>query len=545
MVDVKTIEKMYTSLWRGYKDYRFSQLRSALREYNVTDLDSLKLNLKGDREALLKIAEKFLMNALDSGVHGVRDNNSQENDYPNIPLTYGWQFEGVDDSKDCFLYPTTPLTCDVLSGQCCELSMVTNNVYDDPGNVAATIVFGDPIVSQPNKVSIQLNRSKSTVSNKGFGQIKPIQVKSAVIPMPYIGDIAGYHPENQKSVWLDLDDLTENLEVAFSPEIEEVKTYAVLPINGKYKDQTRRAIEIESSTKIVKQACELGNWNAKKLYQEMIEHGTKELRIKDAVLVDGRVIPRDAEGNLLEEFAFDTTLPNLLLDNWLLAENYLSYSPETDDGDKSNLPFVVNLVMASISRRRDVKLASFEIKRYEAIGLLRQIYPEFCDNVLVEKLSRAMQRDDELYRDSCQEILFEVRKKAIITPYTMPDFIKECSEVRSIIESKTNKDPSITLINGWLHPLSEVSEGIPGTDGEPYCNAWQFASMIVGAATGRCPNADSDSAIRILIDFDVIESESSVALEQAKSDDAIYLQLVGAMKEAFEVDIEKQLNRLD
>ena len=53
---------------------------------------------------------------------------------------------------------------------------------------------------------------------------------------------------------------------------------------------------------------------------------------------------------------------------------------------------------------------------------------------------------------------------------------------------------------------------------------------------------DSSSAIRILIDFGVIESKGSVALEQAKSDDAVYLQLVNSMKEAFETDIEQQLN---
>ena len=109
MVNVKNIEKIYTSLWRSEKEYKFSQLRAVLKEHNVTDLDSLKLNLKSDREALLKIAEKFLMDALNIGNGFVAQ--SSENDYPDIPLTYAWQFvhasayEGVDGGKDCCLYP--------------------------------------------------------------------------------------------------------------------------------------------------------------------------------------------------------------------------------------------------------------------------------------------------------------------------------------------------------------------------------------------------------------------------------------------------------
>ena len=85
MVDVKVIEKIYTSLWRGEKEYKFSQLRVALKEHNVTDLSSLKLNLKSDREALLKIAEKFLMDALNIG----NDSASQsvESEYPDIHST--------------------------------------------------------------------------------------------------------------------------------------------------------------------------------------------------------------------------------------------------------------------------------------------------------------------------------------------------------------------------------------------------------------------------------------------------------------------------
>ncbi len=233
MVDVKVIEKIYTSLWRGEKEYKFSQLRVALKEHNVTDLSSLKLNLKSDREAFLKIAEKFLMDALNIG----NDSASQsvESEYPDIPLTCAWQFvhasayEGIDDSKDCFLHPITPLTCDILSGQCCELPVsnkgCAQTFTSQKQEVTEPSLFpANEAVNHYEKVSIQPNRSKLTVSNKGFSQ-------------------------------------------------------------------------------------------------------------------------------------------NLLIDGWLLLKNRLRYDPDTDCGDSSDLPFVVNLVMASISRRRDTKLINFEIKR--------------------------------------------------------------------------------------------------------------------------------------------------------------------------------------
>lgn len=417
MVDVKNIEKIYASLWRGEKEYKFSQLRAALKEHNVTDLGSLKLNLKSNREALLKISEKFLMDALNIGNGSV--SQSVESDYPDIPLTYAWQFEGVDDSKDCFLYPMTPLTCDILSGQCCELPVsnkgCAQTFTSQKQEVTEPSLFpANEAVNHYEKVSIQSNRSKSTVSNKGFGEIKSIQVKSA--------------------------------------------------------------------------------------------------------------------------------LPNLLIDNWLLAENYLKYSIERDDGDYTDLPMVINLVVASVFNRKQSK-----ISRREAIKLLQQLCPFFNDIRRLENLPGIFRQDNEFYSVLCKYILSEARKQALTNPFEFPGFIRECTEVKSIIEARVNKIPRIKLINGWLHPLSEVKNNIPGAEGQSYCNVWQFASLIVGAATRRCPDADADSssATRILVDFDVIDSENSVTLVQAKSNDAIYLQLVGSMKEAFEMDIEKQLNQLD
>ena len=507
-INLNVIRAMFHSLAAGEKIYKFSELRDLLAKENV-DVSGFNLRRKADQQALLSVAEKCIYDLereerVQIDIQEFEDAVNNESDYPDIPLTYAWQFEGVDDSKDCFLHPMTPLTCDVLGGQFCKLP----------------------------------------VSNKGSGQIKPIQVESAVIPLPYVGEVVGYRLDSREAKWLDLDDLTDALEVAFSPKLENVEIHQVKPISGKYRNQIRRAIRVEESTKVIERASDLGNERSVKLYHDMVGHGMREAGVKGAVVFaprarpkDGRVIPHDADGNLIEELAFDTTVPNLLVDGWLLVENYLKYSTERDDGDYTNLPMVINLVVASIANRKQSK-----ISRREAVGLLQQLCPFFNDIGQLENLSEALRQDDEIYRVLCKDMLSEARKQALTNPFELPDFIKECTEVKSMIEARASKDPNIKLINDWLHPLSEVKEDIPGTEGQPYCNAWQFASLIVGAATRRCPNTDAHGAITILVDFDVIESEKSVEIEQAKSDDAVYLQLVNAMKEAFDLDFERQLN---
>lgn len=730
---------------RGKKIYKFSELRDSIAKENV-DVSGFNLRRKADQQALLSVAEKCIYdlereNRIQADIQEFEDVVNNESDYPDIPLTYGWQFEGVDNSEDCFLYPTTPLTCDVLSGQCCDLSMVTKNVYDNSGEVAGTIVFGDPIVghivpesnrdkpidisatlvrklrrcaydvnsersrscgarvqrvdkksdnfytpqtildrvvqclgvidldpcADPKKIipaqnhytfdgdglskewhgkifmnppyskpalwvdklqqeyeqerlteaiallpastdtkwlspllrsnlccfwkgrirfidgatyqpakhsareshvlvywgsrferfidsfqdvasfpnvqvfkNIQSNRSKTAVSNKGFGQIKPIQVKSASIPMPYIGEIVGYHPNNQKSAWLDLDDLTENLEVSFSPELEKVKVQTVKPSNGKYKGQIRRAIRVEASTKIIKLACDLGNWKAQKLYHEMITHCTKEAGIKDAVLVNGRIIPRDESGNFLEDLAFDTTIPNLLIDDWLLVENYLKHDSEADVSDVTDLEMLVNLLVASVSGRKESI-----IKRCAAIEFFQGLYPSSNIDEInqLERFLSDLQTDDELYRILCLDMVSEIRKQSLIDPLKLPKQIRECTEIKEIIVSKASKNPNVRLINNWLHRAAETHKGIPGTNGEAHCNTWQFASMVCGAATGRAPNTNTEAGLQMMIDLNVISFPNSTALQRAKVDDSIYLQLLGAVKEAMDLKVQEAFNR--
>lgn len=736
MQNSELIRAISLSLSAGQKVYKFSELRDLLAKEGV-DVSNLNLRRKNDQQALLGITEKYFYDLererrIQEEIQEFEDAINDESDY--TPLTYAWQFvhasayEGVDSSEDCFLYPTTPLTCDVLSGQYCELAVLnkrlvefdprstnersevevkpidkkSDNFYtpqmiidcvvqclggidldpcadrnklvpaqnhytfeDDglskewygrvfmnppysnprvwvnklqqeyergqmkeairPSGVSEAIAllpastdtkwlspllrnnlvcfwkgrirFIDGATYQPAKHSAReshvliywgnrfkrfinvfqdvasfpnvqlledfrvhekvlpralrrttkLNRSKSTVSNKGFVQINPIKVKSAGIPMPYIGEVTGYHPSNQEINWVDLDDLTDRLEVAFSPEFEKVKVHQVEPTNGKYEGQVRRAIRVESSTRIIERASDLGNWKAQKLYHEMIAHGTREAGIRDAVLVDGRVIPRDAEGNFLEDLAFvprlaanDTTISNLLIDGWLLVENYLKYDSEGDVSDVTDLEMLVNLLVASVSGRKESI-----IKRCAAIEFFQGLYPSSNIDEInqLERFLTDLQTDDELYRILCLDMVSEIRKQSLIDPLKLPKQIRECTEIKEIIVSKASKNPNVRLINNWLHPLAETHKGIPGTNGEAHCNTWQFASMVCGAATGRAPNTNTEAGLQMMIDLNVISFPNSTALQRAKIDDSIYLQLLGSVKEAMDIKVQEAFNR--
>lgn len=292
-INLNVIRAMFHSLAAGEKIYKFSELRDLLAKENI-DVSNFNLRRKADQQALLSVAEKYIY---DSERNDEPESQSQ---YPDIPFIYAWQLEGVDGSKDCFLHPTTPLTCDVLSGQYCEL--VVSNKGCSQAVTGQKQTVDEPSLFPANhgeKFSIQSNRSKPTVPNKGINEIKPIQVKGA--------------------------------------------------------------------------------------------------------------------------------LPNLLIDNWLLAENYLRYSTERDDGDYTDLPMVINLVVASIANRKQSK-----ISRREAVGLLQQLCQFFNDIGQLENLSEALRQDDELYRVLCKDMLSEARRQALTNPFELPDFIRECTEVKSI-----------------------------------------------------------------------------------------------------------------
>ncbi len=62
MVDLKTVRDIYQSLRSGDNQSDFSQLQEALRKAGV-DVENFDLTLKNDQQALLCVAEKFLLDS--------------------------------------------------------------------------------------------------------------------------------------------------------------------------------------------------------------------------------------------------------------------------------------------------------------------------------------------------------------------------------------------------------------------------------------------------------------------------------------------------
>ncbi len=62
MVDSKTVRDFYQSLKADENKFNFSQLQEALRQADV-DVENFDLALKNDQQALLCVAEKFLLDS--------------------------------------------------------------------------------------------------------------------------------------------------------------------------------------------------------------------------------------------------------------------------------------------------------------------------------------------------------------------------------------------------------------------------------------------------------------------------------------------------
>lgn len=62
MVDSKTVRDIYRSLKAGENKFDFSRLQEVLRKAGI-DVENFDLSLKNDQQALLCVAEKFLLDS--------------------------------------------------------------------------------------------------------------------------------------------------------------------------------------------------------------------------------------------------------------------------------------------------------------------------------------------------------------------------------------------------------------------------------------------------------------------------------------------------
>jgi hypothetical protein len=99
----------------------------------------------------------------------------------------------------------------------------------------------------------------------------------------------------------DLDSVIELLGIAYLPQ----KVWIVIPDSGIFKGQKRRAVKFDTLTEMIRQASEFGNQKAQDFHRELVLDGMKLAGIKDAVVVNGQLIPRNENDELMYQFAVD------------------------------------------------------------------------------------------------------------------------------------------------------------------------------------------------------------------------------------------------
>lgn len=152
--------------------------------------------------------------------------------------------------------------------------------------------------------------------SEGFEKLQVLPVESTEVEMP-VGNAVAYCYRSTNQIFIDLDHFVEMMGVGFSPTFEKVKVYFVEPENGQFKGQTRRVIKAQEVTRILKVAEKQGDKIAQIFRNQLLCKGMKRIGIEDAVLINGYLIPRDKDGNLMSELAIQ--IPPEVLDNFDLS----------------------------------------------------------------------------------------------------------------------------------------------------------------------------------------------------------------------------------
>jgi hypothetical protein len=140
---------------------------------------------------------------------------------------------------------------------------------------------------------------------KGFGSqpgVLPVEAKLLDTP---VGKLQLYYHRESDLILTDLDIAVEILGVAFAPQLESCRIFNVSPKDGLFKKQTRRAVNVEVATRLISQAARNGDPKAEQFHQELVLEGMRNAGIKDAIFLDGKLIPRTKEGKLLYDFSIE------------------------------------------------------------------------------------------------------------------------------------------------------------------------------------------------------------------------------------------------
>jgi hypothetical protein len=231
----------------------------------------------------------------------------------------------------------------------------------------------------------------------------------------------------------------------------------------------------------------------------------------------------------------------LLINEWLIEENRQYYSFQKRTIVFESLPMMINIWMAMASKRfkrgeddaRDTK---------NALGLIATIDKTLPHEGEVNDIWRNIIKDDDEFYVKYYRHLIDLVKQAIASGnhQQLNGCIQNTWEYSDWMCEAGHLLVAQTLIDGWLHPLSDVLE----IDGEEVVNTWMVASQICGGASGRLLEVDKRKCIQLLREIRTIDSPDPDCslmdrLAFCKHVDAQYLILVSLVKEALDAKLEK------
>ncbi len=241
----------------------------------------------------------------------------------------------------------------------------------------------------------------------------------------------------------------------------------------------------------------------------------------------------------MQHKGFSKTPQELLIKGWLLPDNRKHYKFKSNTFVLESLPMLLNMWVALASQR----LALGKDKQESTLSALTLIAA--LDIELIKKSQMEAGRwlmklctDEQFYVNYCKRLLGLVKDAIASGKYDqLNGCIQNTWEYKQWMEEAGYLLSTTTLINGWLHPLSEFKT----IDGEEILNFWAVASVLTAAATERNDCGDKETCIKQLIRLGVldVETDFNTRLTVASLLDAEYLEIVSQTKEALDKDSQK------
>lgn len=231
-----------------------------------------------------------------------------------------------------------------------------------------------------------------------------------------------------------------------------------------------------------------------------------------------------------------------LIQGWLLPENKNFYHFHNNKINLESLGVQINAALANVSGRNKrinklPELISAGI--FVILDIDKEMKSKFdIDSEELIPFLRKLSGNDIFYIAYYQKLLNIVKNDVLNKSAKYSNqIIYETQEFLNWQKEAGIETVGINLINGWLHPLTELTI----VNGEECMCNWGFSSVMVAVACGRYPEkGDPQTAITMLIQEGVIDIENhKTHLEVCKYLNSEYLQVVSKFKQILDSKVAR------